>query len=129
MEICRLGNTDTGHTVSKEDTMSDLFENVSVNDVPENAAILDVREQDEWDAGHIVGARHLPLSELMQRYEELDPDEDLYIVCRTGGRSMQACGWLANQGYSVFNIAGGSGAWLDAGKPIECDNGETPRIK
>jgi rhodanese-related sulfurtransferase len=69
------------------------------------------------------------LADLPARFEELDPDEDVYVVCRTGGRSAQASLWLTAQGYTAINVAGGSGAWLDAGKDIVSENGETPVIK
>ena len=108
--------------------MSD-FETVSVDQVPAGALILDVREEYEWSEGHAAGAIHIPLGELPVRYEELDPDEDTYIICRTGGRSAQAAAWLVSQGYCAFNIAGGSGAWLEAGLPLESENGQEPNVR
>lgn len=108
--------------------MSDI-ETVSVDEVPENAFVLDVREDYEFEAGHVPGATHIPMAELPEKFEQLDPDEDVYVICRTGGRSAQASLWLTAQGYSVFNVAGGSGAWIDAGKKIVSENGETPVIK
>ena len=66
--------------------MSD-FENVPVNDLPADAVILDVREDYEWVAGHAEGALHIPLDQLPSRLDDLDPDQDLYVICRTGGRS------------------------------------------
>jgi rhodanese-related sulfurtransferase len=108
--------------------MSDI-ETVSVDEVPKDAFVLDVREDYEFEAGHIPDATHIPLADLPARFEELDPDEDVYVVCRTGGRSAQASLWLTAQGYTAINVAGGSGAWLDAGKDIVSENGETPVIK
>ena len=70
-------------------TMSD-FDTVTVSGIPEGARILDVREDYEWAAGHVAGALHIPLDQLPARLEELDPDEDLYVICRTGGRSFRA---------------------------------------
>ncbi|GAA1881299.1 rhodanese-like domain-containing protein [Paeniglutamicibacter psychrophenolicus] len=108
--------------------MSD-FETVSVDQVPAGALILDVREEYEWSEGHVAGAIHIPLGDLPVRYEELDPDEDTYIICRTGGRSAQAAAWLVSQGYTAFNIAGGSGAWLEAGLALKSENGQEPNVR
>ena len=59
---------------------------------------VDVREDDEWALGRAAGAQHLPLGQLPDRLEELDPDTDYYVICRTGGRSARAAtGHLAPQ--------------------------------
>ncbi|ASN37572.1 MULTISPECIES: rhodanese-like domain-containing protein [Paeniglutamicibacter] len=108
--------------------MSD-FETVSVEQVPAGALILDVREDYEWVEGHAVGAIHIPLAELPLRIDELDPDVDTYIICRTGGRSAQAAAWLVGQGYTALNIAGGSGAWLEAGLALASENGQEPNVR
>ncbi|NYE96044.1 rhodanese-related sulfurtransferase [Psychromicrobium silvestre] len=105
------------------------FESVPIEQLTEQVTILDVREQYEWDEGHIAGAVHLPLDELPLRFEELDPDEDLYVICRTGGRSFRAVQWLIAQGYSAFNVAGGMGAWQDAEKPMVSENGQPPQVR
>ena len=73
---------------------------VPVTDVHDHALMLDVREQDEWDAGHAPGAVHIPLGELPSRLDEL-PDTDagvLAVVCRGGGRSSRAVAWLLAAG-------------------------------
>lgn len=108
--------------------MSDI-ETVNVDGIPDDGFVLDVREDYEFEAGHVPGATHIPMAELPERFEELDPDEDVYVICRTGGRSAQASLWLTAQGYTAINVAGGSGAWIDAGKEIVSENGETPVIK
>ena len=106
-----------------------LFETVSVDQIPADAAILDVREQDEWELGRAAGAIHLPLGQLPERIDELDPDTDYYVICRSGGRSARAADFLVGRGYSALNVAGGSGAWLEAGKPMEADGDATPTVK
>lgn len=108
--------------------MSD-FETVSVTEVPDGALILDVREDFEWVQGHAKGATHIPLGQLPERFEELDPDVDTYVICRTGGRSAQASAWLTGMGYSVYNIAGGSDAWIEAQLPMESENGQEPAVR
>lgn len=105
-------------------------ESVSVNEIPEGAAIIDVREDDEWQAGHIEGALHVPLGDLPTRLDDLPLDDDMYVICRTGGRSNRAVAWLTNNGFDAFNVAGGMGSWnLDHGKPIVSETGEEPWVK
>lgn len=108
--------------------MSD-FETVSVNNVPKDAFILDVREDFEWEAGHAAGATHIVLGTLPTRLDELKADVDTYVICRTGGRSAQAAGWLTGMGYTAFNIAGGSDAWIEASLPMESENGQEPEVR
>ncbi|THJ65123.1 rhodanese-like domain-containing protein [Arthrobacter echini] len=104
------------------------FESVPVTAVPEGARILDVREDYEWEAGHIDGALHIPLDELPARVEELDPDETLHVICRTGGRSQRATQWLEGHGYTAINVNGGMGAWLDEGRPMVSESDGEPTV-
>ena len=74
----------------------------------EKAFIIDVREQDEWEAGHVLGAKHIPLSELRDRLDEIPTDGPLYLFCRSGQRSYNAALALQNRGYKeVYNLSGG----------------------
>ncbi|WP_159617325.1 rhodanese-like domain-containing protein [Arthrobacter zhaoguopingii] len=107
--------------------MSEL-ENVSVESLAPDARILDVREDYEWEAGHVDGALHIPLDELPARLDDLDPDEDLHVICRTGGRSHRAATWLVANGYSAVNVSGGMGAWLEAGRPMVSETGSEPTV-
>ena len=103
---------------------------VTVNDIPEGAAIIDVREDDEWEAGHIEGAIHVPLGELPTRLDDLPLDDDMYVICRTGGRSNRAVAWLNQNGFDAFDVVGGMGSWnIDNGKPIVSETGEEPWVK
>ncbi|MFX3635545.1 MAG: rhodanese-like domain-containing protein [Candidatus Pristimantibacillus sp.] len=77
----------------------------------EKLNLIDVREADEWESGHIKEARSIPLSELQERFAELEKGEDLIMVCRSGGRSGKACDFLEEQGYSVTNMVGGMLQW------------------
>ncbi|MBD8062843.1 rhodanese-like domain-containing protein [Oceanitalea stevensii] len=95
--------------------------------VPAGHAVLDVREQDEWDAGHIPGAVHIPLGELPDRLDDL-PEEDLLVVCRSGGRSMRATAWLNHSGFTARNLDGGMHAWGVAGLPMTADEGRDPYV-
>lgn len=99
----------------------------TVHDVADDALLIDVREPDEWAAGHAPNAIHIPLGELPARLHELpDTDDTLGIVCRMGGRSARAVAWLAHQGYDVANVEGGMLAWHHAGKRLTGDG--QPRI-
>ena len=104
------------------------MENVAVEDISKDARILDVREDYEWEAGHVDGAIHIPLDTLPDRFNELDPDQDLAVICRSGGRSARATAWLESHGYSAVNVTGGMGAWFEAGKPMVSDNGQDPTV-
>ena len=100
---------------------------VGVADVPADAPLLDVREADEWAAGHAPTARHLPMSELTGRLDELPEDDPVYVVCRSGGRSARVVAYLANQGYPAVNVDGGMQAWSAQGREVVADAG-TPEI-
>jgi rhodanese-related sulfurtransferase len=104
--------------------------------VPSGARVLDVREPDEWEAGHIEGALHIPLAELPGRLGELPDGESgdpsnaaaLVVVCRSGNRSGRAVAWLARNGYDAVNLDGGMGAWAASGRPMVSETGDTPAV-
>jgi rhodanese-related sulfurtransferase len=96
---------------------------VSVQDMPADAVILDVREDDEWTAGHVEGATHVPLGEVPQRLDELPDADPLYVICRSGNRSGRAVAWLGQQGIETVNVAGGMRAWAASGRPMVADSG------
>ena len=73
--------------------------------------VLDVREPDGYATGHVPTAVNLPLSELVERYQELDKDMLYYVICQIGGRSEQASLFLDQEGYQVVNVLGGTSAW------------------
>ena len=85
------------------------------------AFILDVREQHEYDAGHVADSILIPLGQLNERVAELEQlkASDLVVICRGGKRSATACWQLGQQGYSrVYNVAGGIIAWHKAELPV-----------
>jgi rhodanese-related sulfurtransferase len=84
-------------------------------------AALDVREHEEWAAGRIAGAVHLPLAELVSRQDEIPDELSLVVVCRSGSRSAWAVQMLVRAGYQASNLAGGLQAWEAAGLPLEPD--------
>lgn len=96
--------------------------------VPEGAFVLDVREPDEWCAGHVPGAVHIPLNELPVRAAEIPQDVDVYVICRSGGRSAHATMALNRAGWRATNIDGGMYAWAAAGRPMVSETGDPPTV-
>jgi rhodanese-related sulfurtransferase len=92
--------------------------------VPDEVLVLDVREHDEWEAGHVAGSLHVPLQELGGRYVELPVDRQTLVVCRVGSRSAYATGFLVQQGVDAVNLEGGLAAWMRAGRPLVTDDGQ-----
>lgn len=90
--------------------------------------IVDVREDDEWAAGHIAGALHIPLAQLPQRLSELDPARTPVTVCRAGGRSARAHALLASAGRNAEDLTGGMQAWAAAGLPVSTPDGRPGRV-
>jgi rhodanese-related sulfurtransferase len=95
----------------------------AARELEEGAVALDVREDDEWDAGHIAGALHVPVGELGARLAEVPKDRVIVAVCRSGNRSAHVALALARAGYRARNLAGGMKAWKRAGLPIEPTDG------
>ena len=83
------------------------------------AILVDVREQDEWDAGHAPTAVFFPMSELKDRVEDLPSDRQLLIICHSGGRSLRVTNFLLTAGYDAVNVVGGMSAWAAHGGPVE----------
>jgi rhodanese-related sulfurtransferase len=83
------------------------------------AVMIDVREADEWRAGHVAGATHIPLGQLAGRIGELPRDRELLLFCRSGNRSGKATQWLRAQGYDrARNVEGGIIAWTGRGLAV-----------
>ena len=78
--------------------------------------VVDVRQPDEYDDAHVPGARLIPLGEVAQRLDEV-PDE-VIVICRSGGRSRKAAEVMAAAGRRPINVAGGTLAWIEAGRPV-----------
>jgi rhodanese-related sulfurtransferase len=102
---------------------------VYVADVPEDAVVLDVREDDEWVHGHIDGALHIPMGDVPARLDELPEVDMLYVTCRVGGRSARVAAWLNQNGFDAVNMAGGMGEWEAAGRPMVSETGQPPFVR
>lgn len=97
---------------------------VDAAEVPAGAVILDVREDDEWEAGHVDGSTHVPLSQLPARAGDVPSADPLVVVCKVGGRSAQVTAWLRQQGRDAVNLDGGLQAWQAAGRELVTDDGK-----
>lgn len=100
----------------------------SVDQLPSDPTVLDVREDDEWAAGHIDGATHIPVAEVPQRLGELPDAEEIFVICRSGGRSSRVVEWLDAQGIEAINIDGGMRAWSASGRPMVSESGQEPTV-
>ena len=101
----------------------------SVEQVADDAFLLDVREEDEWTAGHIPGAVHVPMMEIPARSDEVPDDRDVVVVCRVGSRSAQVVAYLRQNGWDrVINLDGGMAAWDAAGRPMVNEDGGAPHV-
>jgi rhodanese-related sulfurtransferase len=96
---------------------------VDAPSVPADAVLLDVREDDEWAAGHAEGALHIPMGEVVARIGELPQDGTVHVVCRVGGRSAQVTQYLIAQGRDAVNVSGGMLDWEAAGRPVVTGDG------
>lgn len=94
---------------------------VNVTEVPENAQLIDVREPDEYAEVRAVGAKNLPLSDFAAQAGQIDQDQDIYVICKSGGRSAKAGEYLEQSlGLdNVINVEGGTTAWVEADLPHE----------
>lgn len=96
--------------------------------LPEDLAVLDVREPGEWVSGHIDGAQHIPLMQLVQRVAEVPVGASVLVVCRVGSRSAQATAFLKAQGIEATNLAGGMVEWEAARRPMVSETGQSPFV-
>ncbi len=101
---------------------------VPASGVPDGAFLLDVREPDEWEAGHAPGAQHIPLGQLSARSAEIPRDTEIYVICRSGVRSARATQALVGAGWQALNVDDGMHGWAAAGRPMATDSGAQPFV-
>ncbi|MER7002906.1 rhodanese-like domain-containing protein [Dactylosporangium sp. NPDC000555] len=101
----------------------------TVGDIANDAFILDVREDDEWVAGHAPDALHVPMMQIPARIEDIPEDRDVVVVCRVGGRSAQVVAFLQQNGRDrTINLDGGMQSWAASGRPMVSEDGGAPRV-
>ncbi len=90
--------------------------------------LLDVREPDEWAAGHAEQATSIPMSQLAERLGEVPTDSRLLVVCRSGARSAKVTEALIGAGFDAVNVAGGMHAWVASGGDLVSPTDDPPRV-
>ncbi|GIU98047.1 MAG: sulfurtransferase [Actinomycetota bacterium] len=91
--------------------------------------LVDCREPYEWRAGHVEGAIHIPLNDLLAGAgTELDPAKPVAVICRSGNRSELASIMLQARGFEAYNVEGGMEAWQAAGLPFTAEDGSPGRV-
>jgi rhodanese-related sulfurtransferase len=96
--------------------------------LPEGLLVLDVREDEEWTAGHVEGSMHVPLMELGERLADLPLAEQTLVVCRSGHRSAHATAYLRQLGVEAVNLDGGLAAWQTADRPLVAGGDRPPTV-
>lgn len=91
--------------------------------LPPDAVVIDVREPDEYEAGHVPGAMPIPLAEIPDRVGDIPAGRPVHVICQTGGRSLRASEFLINEGVDAVNVAGGTKAWVESGRDVHTSSG------
>lgn len=96
---------------------------ITVNELSalQTPTLLDVREPDEYTAGHAPGAVNIPLSQLTDRLNEIPTEGPVHVICQSGRRSAQASVTLTEHGIDAVNVQGGTTAWAQNGYPLETE--------
>ena len=106
----------------------DVQPSVMSTDLPAEVYLLDVREDDEWAAGHAPEAVHIPVGALPGRVAEIPADREIYVICRSGARSAYAAQALTGTGRITINVADGMTGWAVAGRPMVSETGADPYV-
>ncbi len=83
------------------------------------AQLIDVREPNEYEHGHVPQAQLIPLAVVMEQHENLDRHRPVYVICAAGVRSMAAAGALRQVGIDAHSVAGGTNAWIEEERPTQ----------
>jgi rhodanese-related sulfurtransferase len=106
----------------------DAHPSVMSTNLPAGVFLLDVREDDEWAAGHAPDAVHIPVGALSGRAVEIPQDREIYVICRSGARSAYAAQALAGAGWTTINVADGMTGWAVAGRPMVSETSAEPYV-
>lgn len=100
--------------MATEVTIDDLADAIS-----HGAYVLDVREQEEYDEAHVPGVVLIPLGELEQRIDEVEDGSRVFVICRSGARSLKGAEILEANGIDCVSVAGGTLGWIASGRPTD----------
>ena len=100
-----------------EISIDDLAELLDAADAA-STVLIDVREVDEYTSGHVPGARLVVLGAVPANIDAFRSEGPVYVVCRSGARSMRACEFLAEHDVPAVNVAGGTMAWVSSGRAV-----------
>jgi rhodanese-related sulfurtransferase len=101
---------------------------IPVSQLPDDAVLLDVREDDEWSAGHAPDAVHIPMTELASRLDEVPEGDPVYVICRNAGRSARATAYLNQNGWDAVLVDGGMVVWEMLGRPLVAETDAPPTV-
>jgi rhodanese-related sulfurtransferase len=104
------------------------FPEIPVSQLPDEAVLLDVRDDEEWAAGHAPDAVHIPMTTLADRLDEVPDGDPLYVICRTGSRSARVASYLNVNGWDAVNVDGGMMLWERLGRPLVSESAQPPQI-
>lgn len=101
-----------------------MYKSVSMDEFKQvqrskDITIIDVREANEFTAGHIPKAINIPLSGLTQEHDKLEENKEYHVICLSGRRLLRACDFLGSKGIDVVNVEGGMSAWREANEQDE----------
>ncbi|MFM5904031.1 MAG: rhodanese-like domain-containing protein [Microbacteriaceae bacterium] len=103
-----------------------MAEEISVSDlalqIETGAWVLDVREDHEFEDGHVPQAHHIPLGVVPDRYLEIPQDEKILVICKSGRRSQVAADFLISKGFSAVSVVGGTDGWIESGREVSFDD-------
>lgn len=87
--------------------------------IQSGSTVIDVRETDEYESGHVPAALSVPLGAVPNNLDLFRSSGNVYVVCHSGGRSLRACEFLHDQGVtSAVNVSGGTAGWIALGNPV-----------
>ena len=99
-----------------------MAEEISVSDlaleISSNAYVLDVREDHEFEDGHVPNAHHIPLGVVPDRYLEIPQGEKIFVICKSGRRSQVAADFLLGKGFDAVSVVGGTDGWIASGREV-----------
>lgn len=103
---------------------------IAVEEVATDGSVLllDCREDDEWQAGRVEGAVHIPMAQLPSRIDEVGDSRTIVCICRSGNRSGKVTAWLLNKGYTALNMTGGMKAWAATGRDVAGTGGSAGTV-